>query len=174
MQDVFVDKARRKNISSVKLAKKMLKRNSDKFILPIDMVAGSKMDKESLVEIIDLEKKDVINKRWMFLDIGPKTIATFLPLIKNAKTIFWNGPMGVFEIEKFSFATKKISQAVGRSKALSIIGGGDTEVVVSKYKIEDKISHVSTGGGASLEFLSGKEFPVTKYLIKKSDIRLRK
>ena len=124
------------------------------------------MDQHSLVEIVDLEKKQKINKNWMFLDIGPKTIAHYLEVIKKSKTIFWNGPMGVFEINKFSFGTKKIAQAIARSKSVSVIGGGDTEVVVGKYKLEGKFTHVSTGGGASLEFLSGKEFPVLRYLIK--------
>jgi len=166
VEDVFVDKARRKKVNFIKLARKIYKQNKDKVVLPVDLVAGNAIDRYSLVEVVDLEDKNRINKRWKFLDIGPKTVGNFLPIIKNAKTIFWNGPMGVFEIDKFSFGTKKVAQAVARSKATSVIGGGDTESIVAKYKLDGKFSHVSTGGGASLEFLAGKELPMLKYLKK--------
>ncbi len=86
--------------------------------------------------------------------------------IKKAKTIFWNGPMGVFEIDKFAFGTKKVSEAVARAKATTVVGGGDTEVIAAKYKLEDKFDHISTGGGASLEFLAGKELSALKNIIK--------
>jgi 3-phosphoglycerate kinase len=166
VEDIFVDKARRKKVNFVKLARKIYKRNKSKIILPVDLVAGNKINKHALVEVVDLEKKERINKNWKFLDLGPKTIANYLAEIKKAKTIFWNGPMGVFEIDKFALGTKKIAQAIGRSRATSVVGGGDTEIVVSSYKLEGKISHVSTGGGASLEFLAGKELPALKYIIK--------
>jgi len=167
IEDVFVDKARRKKVDSVKLAKRIYKKNRKKIILPLDLVAGNKMDANSLVEVIDLENKEKINQRWKFLDIGPKTLAHYLAEIKRAKTIFWNGPMGVFEIDKFAFGTKKIAQAIGRSKAISVVGGGDTESVIVRYQLEKKITHVSTGGGASLEFLTGQGLPALKFLIKK-------
>jgi phosphoglycerate kinase len=166
VEDIFVDKARRKKVNFVKLARKIYKRNKSKIILPVDLVAGNKINQHALVEVVDLEKKERINKNWKFLDLGPKTIANYLAEIKKAKTIFWNGPMGVFEIDKFALGTKKIAQAIGRSRATSVVGGGDTEIVVSSYKLEGKISHVSTGGGASLEFLAGKELPALKYIIK--------
>ncbi len=166
VEDVFVDKARRKKINFIKLAKKIYCRNKNKIVLPVDMLAGNKIDQHALVEVVDLENKEVINKRWKFLDIGPKSITNFLVEIKRAKTIFWNGPMGVFEIDKFAFGTKKIAEAVGRAKTITVVGGGDTEVVVDKYKLEGKITHISTGGGASLEFLSGKELPALKNIKK--------
>jgi len=166
VEDDFVDKARRKKVSFVKLAKKIYRKNSGKIVLPTDLLAGNTISQHSLVEVVDLEGKEAINKRWKFLDIGPKTISDFLPIIKKAETIFWNGPMGVFEIDKFSFGTKKIAQAIARSKAVSVIGGGDTESIVEKYNLDGKFSHVSTGGGASLEFLTGKELPVLEYLKK--------
>ncbi len=167
VEDVFVDKAKRKKINFIKFAGKQYKRNKDKIILPIDLLAGNKINENALVEHIDFEDKEKINTNWLFLDIGPKTIANYLVEIKKAKTIFWNGPMGVFELNKFAFGTKKIAEAIGRSKAISIVGGGDTEMVVSKYGLEGKITHVSTGGGASLEFLGGKELPALKAVIKK-------
>ncbi len=167
LEDIFVDKARRKKVNFIRLAKKIYRQNKNKFILPVDLLAANKIDQHALVEVIDLAQKEKINQRWKFLDIGPKTVASFLPEIKKAKTIFWNGPMGVFEIDKFSFGTKKIAQAIARSKAISVVGGGDTETVVIKYGLEGKFSHVSTGGGASLEFLASGDLPVLKNLIKK-------
>ncbi|MFA6254499.1 MAG: phosphoglycerate kinase [Patescibacteria group bacterium] len=167
IEDVFVDKARRKKVNFTKLAKRLLKRYKSKIILPVDLLAGNKIDEHSLVELVDLENHEVINKRWLFLDIGPKTVANYLAEIKKAKTIFWNGPMGVFEIDKFAFGTKKVSEAVARAKATTVIGGGDTEVIAAKYKLEDKFDHISTGGGASLEFLAGKELPALKNIINK-------
>lgn len=162
----FVDKAKRKNVDLVKITKKLLKEKRNKLVLPVDMLAASKIDDNAQIEIIDLKAKQTIKKSWMYLDIGPTTVANYLAEIKKAKTIFWNGPMGYFEINKFAFATRKIAEAVARSKADSVIGGGDTEIVVSKYKLEGKFTHVSTGGGASLEFLSGKELPALKNIIK--------
>ena len=167
LEDSFVDLAKRKRINAVKLAKKIYQHYKNKIILPIDLVAGNKIDQHALIELVDLENHERINPRWLFLDIGPKTIAHYLVAIKKAKTIFWNGPMGVFEIEKFAFGTKKIAEAIARNqKAITVVGGGDTEMVLHKYKLEGKFSHVSTGGGASLEFLAGRELPALKNIIK--------
>jgi len=153
--------------TNLTLAKKLFRRYKNKIVLPLDLLAGNKIDQHALIELIDLETKHHINKRWKFLDIGPKTVANYLVEIKKAQTIFFNGPMGVFEIDKFAFGTKKIAEAIARSKATTVIGGGDTEVVADKYKIAGKISHISTGGGASLEFLAGKELPALHNIIKK-------
>ncbi|MAF13352.1 MAG: phosphoglycerate kinase [Parcubacteria group bacterium] len=166
IEDVFVDKARRKKVNYVTLARKIYKRNKSKIVLPVDLVAGNKIDKHSLVEVVDFTDKDAINQRWKFLDIGPKTIKNYQEHIKTAKTIFFNGPMGVFEVDKFSNGTKKISQAVAKSSATTVIGGGDTEIVASKYRLEKKFNHISTGGGASMEFLAGKELPALKHIKK--------
>lgn len=166
IEDVFVDKAKRKQISSVTEARKILKRYKSKIVLPVDLIAGNKIDRHALVEVVDLENKDQINKRWKFLDIGPKTIKNYLAEIKQAKTIFFNGPMGVFEIDKFETGTKKIAQAVANAKAQTIVGGGDTEIVAEKYKLGKKFTHLSTGGGASMAFLAGQDLPVLKRLTK--------
>lgn len=166
MEDVFVDKAHRKNVSSIAEARKLLKRYKNKIVLPVDMLAGNKIDQHALVEIVDFENKEKINKRWKFLDIGPKTIKNYLAEIAQAKTIFFNGPMGVFEIEKFGLGTKRIAKAIANSKALTVIGGGDTEMVVDKYNLAKKFNHVSTGGGAAMAFVAGEELPVLKKLTK--------
>jgi phosphoglycerate kinase len=166
VESSFVDKAKRKKINILKVAKELLEKYPDKIILPVDLVSANKIDEKALVEMIDLQDKQVINKNYLFLDVGPGTIANYLYELKNAKTIFWNGPMGVFEIKKFAFGTKKIAEAVARSKATTVIGGGDTEIVVAKYGLDDKFTHISTGGGASLELIGGKELPALKMIIK--------
>lgn len=166
LEDVFVDKARRKKVNSVVEAKKLLKKYPSKIVLPVDMLAGNAITDHALLETIDFEHKVKINKKWLFLDIGPKTIQNYLAEIKKAKTIFFNGPMGVFEISKFESGTKKIAQGVAQAKATTIIGGGDTEIVAAKYHLANKFSHVSTGGGASMAFIAGQEMPVLQKLTK--------
>jgi len=104
---------------------------------------------------------------WMGLDIGPETVSRFKGQIASAKTILWNGPLGVFEMEKFAEGTLAIAQAVAESSATSIIGGGDSIAAVTKAGVEDKISHISTGGGASLEFLGGEKLPGVEALSEK-------
>ena len=96
---------------------------------------------------------------WMALDIGTETIELFKEHLKDAKTIIWNGPLGVFEMDKFSHGTMEIAQAVADSEAFSVIGGGDSLAAIGRCNAKNKISHLSTGGGASLEFLSGKILP---------------
>jgi phosphoglycerate kinase len=103
----------------------------------------------------------------MGLDIGPKTVEKYSEIIAKAKTIFWNGPMGVFEIDKFSQGTMKIAQAVANSEALSIVGGGDSVAAVYKAGVSEKISHISTGGGASLEFIANETLPGIEALSEK-------
>ena len=100
----------------------------------------------------------------MIFDIGPKTIANLTDIIKNAGTIVWNGPLGVFEFDQFSEGTRGISMAIAESKAFSIAGGGDTLAAVAKYNIKNDISYISTGGGAFLEFLEGKTLPAVAML----------
>ncbi len=127
-----------------------------KFILPSDHIAAERMDVQAKREIVTNDK---IPPDWICLDIGPETLKRFSEEIKSAKTIFWNGPMGVFEMEPFRQGTFAIAKAVADSKAFSIVGGGDTVAAINKAGLADKISHISTGGGASLEFLEGKKLP---------------
>ena len=128
------------------------------FLLPVDNVAADKFDANADTRIVG----DDIPEGWMGLDIGPKTVELYSKAIKDAKTVVWNGPMGCFEMEKFSKGTFGVCAAVAEVKAnggVSIIGGGDSVAAVNKSGLEDKMSHISTGGGASLEFLEGKALP---------------
>lgn len=127
-----------------------------KFILPSDHIAAERMEVHAKKEIV---KNGKIPLDWICLDIGPETVKIFSEEIKSAKTIVWNGPMGVFEMEPFSHGTFAIAKAVADSSAFSIVGGGDSVAAVNKAGVAEKISHISTGGGASLEFLEGKALP---------------
>ena len=126
-------------------------------LLPVDTVIADKFAN-------DAEKKTVpaneIPEGWMGLDIGEKTIAKYQDVIKDAGTVVWNGPMGVFEMENFAAGTRAIAKALAENeKCISIIGGGDSAAAVEQMGFADKITHISTGGGASLEFLEGLELP---------------
>jgi phosphoglycerate kinase len=132
-------------------------------ILPVDTVIADKFAN-------DADKKDVdsgqIPADWMGLDIGPKSVALFQEVIKNSKTLLWNGPMGVFEMENFQVGTKAVADAVvaatTENGAFSLIGGGDSAAAIAKFGMEDQVSYVSTGGGALLEYMEGKELPGVK------------
>ncbi len=126
------------------------------FLLPSDHVVAERMDIDAKREIL---RSDQIPSGWVCLDIGPETVKTFSEEIQSAKTIVWNGPMGVFEMEPFSHGTFAIAKAIASSSAFSIVGGGDSVAAVNQAGIADRISHISTGGGASLEFLEGKKLP---------------
>ncbi len=127
-----------------------------KFLLPSDHIAAERMDVQAKREIV---KNDKIPSGWVCLDIGPETVKTFSEEIQSAKTIVWNGPMGVFEMEPFSQGTFAIAKAIAKSSAFSIVGGGDSVAAVNQAGVSNRISHISTGGGASLEFLEGKKLP---------------
>ncbi|HRT28759.1 MAG TPA: phosphoglycerate kinase [Kiritimatiellia bacterium] len=131
------------------------KANGKQFLLPVDNVAADKFDAEANTQIVGND----IPAGWMALDIGPKTVELYAAAIKSAKTVVWNGPMGCFEMKKFAGGTLGVCQAVADSGAVSIIGGGDSVSAVNKSGLADKMTHISTGGGASLEFLEGKELP---------------
>ncbi len=113
-------------------------------------------------QVADVEADDLI------LDIGPDTAKHYAEILKSAGTIVWNGPVGVFEIDQFGNGTKTLSMAIAESPAFSIAGGGDTLAAIDKYGIEDKVSYTSTGGGAFLEFLEGKELPAVAILASRS------
>jgi phosphoglycerate kinase len=127
-----------------------------KFMLPGDHVAAERMDAHAKRRIVTNE---TIPADWVCLDIGPETVQAFSEEIRPAKTIVWNGPMGVFEMEPFSHGTFAIAKAVADSSAFSIVGGGDSVAAVNQAGVADQISHISSGGGASLEFLEGKKLP---------------
>ena len=127
-----------------------------KILLPIDVVVSKEFSNDSEFKTVNI---DSIGDDYMGLDIGEKTVKLFSDEINNAKTVVWNGPMGVFEMSNFAKGTFKIAKAIAESEAISIIGGGDSASAAEKSGYKDKITHISTGGGASLEFLEGKELP---------------
>ena len=126
------------------------------FLLPIDNRLGKEYDENTEVMIVD---SDSIPADRMGLDIGPKTEELFANAVKGAGTVIWNGPMGVSEWKNFASGTESVAKAVAESGAISIIGGGDSAAAVQKLGYADKMTHISTGGGASLEFLEGKVLP---------------
>lgn len=143
----------------IELAKAMMEKADKKgikFLLPIDNIVGKAFDPET--EYFDVDS-DNLPDGWMGLDIGPKTRVIFADAIKGAATVIWNGPMGVSEWEHFADGTIAVATAVADSGAISIVGGGDSAAAIKKLGFEKKMSHISTGGGASLEFLEGKELP---------------
>ena len=127
-----------------------------KFLIPVDNKVGKEYAADTEAKIVS---SDEIPDGWMGLDIGPKSMEIFADAIKGAGTVIWNGPMGVSEWDNFAAGTIAVANAVAESGAVSIIGGGDSVAAVTKLGFADKMSHISTGGGASLEFLEGKELP---------------
>ena len=127
-----------------------------KLLLPIDTVCANDFDNPTDIITVDAGK---IPEGYQGLDIGPKTIELFSDAVKSAKTVVWNGPMGVFEKPEFAKGTLAIATAMAESDATTIIGGGDSAAAVTQMGLAPKMSHISTGGGASLEFLEGKELP---------------
>ncbi len=132
------------------------KANNVEILLPIDAVVADEIEAGVDTEIVDI---DNIPADKEALDIGPKTAKLFADKIKDAKTVVWNGPMGVFEIKEFSNGTNEVAEALADSNATTIVGGGDSALAIEMAGLKDKITHVSTGGGASLEFLEGKDLP---------------
>jgi phosphoglycerate kinase len=138
----------------VDLAKEILAASREKILLPVDHVVAAEVKEGAANNTVK-----VIADGLMGLDIGPRTIEAFSAEIAKAKTIIWNGPMGVFEKPPFDKGTVALAKAVAESGAISVVGGGDSEKAIKSAGVADKISHISTGGGASLEFLSGIELP---------------
>ena len=131
-------------------------RRGVRLLLPLDVVVAQRPDPDAPARVVDARE---IPEGWMGLDIGPRTVAAFGAPIAAAGTILWNGPMGVFELSPFARGTRAIAQAVAESCAESIVGGGDTASAVEQLGLADKVTHVSTGGGATLEFMEGKVLP---------------
>lgn len=132
------------------------KANGVEILLPVDVVIADKIESGVDTEIVDINS---IPEDKEALDIGPKTAELFAEKIKNAKTVVWNGPMGVFEVKVFANGTNEVAKALADSSATTIVGGGDSALAIEEAGYKDKITHVSTGGGASLEFLEGKTLP---------------
>ena len=137
-------------------AKDLLSRANDKIILPVDMVLGNAFDAEAEMKTIPVAD---VPAGWRVLDVGPLTVQLFGDVIMDAGTVVWNGPMGVFEFPRFAQGTFGVARAVANSQAVSIIGGGDSVSAINQSGLSEKITHISTGGGASLEMLEGLELP---------------
>ena len=138
------------------VAKDLLAQSAGKLMLPVDMVLANAFDQEAEMKTVDLGD---VPAGWRVLDIGPKTVEAFNAVVADAGTVVWNGPMGVFEFPKFAAGTFAVAKAVAESSAVSIIGGGDSVAAINQSGLDDKITHISTGGGASLEMLEGLELP---------------
>lgn len=140
----------------VELAKELLAKAGDKIVLPVDHVAATEFSNDATHEVVDIDIPD----NEMGLDIGPKTVEKFKEILKDAKTVVWNGPMGCFEMPNYAEGTLEVGRALANlTDAITIIGGGDSTAAAKQLGIAPKITHISTGGGASLNYLEGKELP---------------
>lgn len=140
----------------VELAKELLAKAGDKIVLPVDHVAATEFSNDATHEVVDIDIPD----NEMGLDIGPKTVGKFKEILKDAKTVVWNGPMGCFEMPNYAEGTLEVGRALANlTDAITIIGGGDSTAAAKQLGIAPKITHISTGGGASLNYLEGKELP---------------
>ncbi len=158
MQDSLVEEA------SLDTARAILEKYSDKIVLPVDAVIADRFDAEANSRVVDVDK---IPAGWRMLDVGPKTLALYRQTLAGAKLIVWNGPVGVFEFPKFAEGTFALARMLAESDATTVIGGGDSASAVKKAGVAKQMTHVSTGGGASLEFLEGKELPGVAALLDK-------
>lgn len=143
----------------VALAKSFIKKAKDKNVnlyLPIDAVIADEFSADAHTKTVAI---DSIEEGWMGLDIGPETAKQYAQVIQESKLIIWNGPMGVFEMESFANGTKQVADAMAETEGYTIIGGGDSAAAVEKFHVGEKMDHISTGGGASLEFMEGKQLP---------------
>jgi 3-phosphoglycerate kinase len=131
-------------------------RRGKALLLPEDHVVAERVEEGSPVRTVG---RDGIPDGWIAVDIGPRTLSRYGAEIDAARTVFWNGPMGVFEVPAFATGTREIAKRIASSRAVSVIGGGDSAAAVNEFGLADRITHISTGGGASLEFLEGRELP---------------
>jgi phosphoglycerate kinase len=142
-------------------AKRILEAAGDKLKLPTDLVAGREFR-------ADTEKRDIdgvdVPAGWMGLDVGGDTAAAYADVIEDAGTVFWNGPMGAFELEPFAAGTRAVAEAVADAKGTTVVGGGDSAAALAKFGLDDRVDHLSTGGGASLELIEGKRLPGVEVL----------
>ena len=148
-------------------AKEMIEKAKEKgvkLLLPVDTAIGNEFKADCEYKVVDIKE---MPEGWMGMDIGPKTVELFSDAIKSAATVVWNGPMGVFEFDAFAVGTKAMAKALAESGAVTVVGGGDSAAAVEKLGFADKMTHISTGGGASLEFLEGLELPGVACLLDK-------
>ncbi len=138
-------------------ARRFLEEAGDKIVLPVDVVVADRFAADAEAQVVPVDR---VPPDWMILDIGPKTVEQFAEILRQARTVFWNGPMGVFEFPRFAEGTFAIARVLAELEdAVTVVGGGDSAAAVQQAGLADKMTHVSTGGGAALEFLEGKELP---------------
>ena len=145
----------------IELARELLAEGGDKLVLPLDHVVAAEFNVDAERRVVPIDQTP---DGWMGLDIGPETVSAFADVIRSSKMVLWNGPMGVFEMEPFAQGTLKLAEIVAASDATSVVGGGDSTAAVHKAGVADRITHISTGGGASLEFLAGSKLPGVEVL----------
>jgi phosphoglycerate kinase len=141
------------------VARDLMKRAEERGVqlgLPVDVVVAERFEADAPSKVVDVAQ---VPEGWMIMDVGPRTVQEFKEMLKPAKTIFWNGPMGVFEMPRFAEGTKAIADILAKSGAMTVVGGGDSVAAVEQMGYADRMTHISTGGGASLEFLSGLVLP---------------
>jgi len=158
MQDSLVE------AGSVEPAKAILAKSGNRIVLPVDAVIADKFEAEAKSKTVEVDK---IPAGWRMMDVGPKTLELYQKTLQGAKLIVWNGPVGVFEMPKFATGTFALARMLAESGAITVIGGGDSASAVKKAGVAKQMTHVSTGGGASLEFLEGKELPGVAALLNK-------
>ena len=142
-------------------ARRILEAAGDRLRLPVDLVAGRAFDADT--ERREIDGVDVPDG-WMGLDIGPRTASAYAEVVAGAGTVFWNGPMGAFELEPFAAGTRAVAEAVAEARGVTVVGGGDSAAALSEFGLADRVDHVSTGGGASLELIEGKTLPGVEVL----------
>ena len=142
-------------------ARRVLEAAGDKLRLPVDLVCGRAFSADTEVQAVDGVE---VPKGWMGLDVGPRTAAAYGEAIQGAGTVFWNGPMGAFELEPFAAGTKAVAESVAAAPGTTVVGGGDSAAALAQFGLEDEVTHLSTGGGASLELIEGKTLPGVEVL----------
>ncbi len=158
MRDSLVEEA------SLETAKSIMEKAGDKLVLPVDAVVADKFEAEANSQVVDVDK---IPAGWRMMDVGPRTLELYKQVLDGARLIVWNGPVGVFEMPRFAEGTFALARMLAESGATTVIGGGDSASAVKKAGVAKQMTHVSTGGGASLEFLEGKELPGVAALMDK-------
>ncbi|MFZ9648480.1 MAG: phosphoglycerate kinase, partial [Fluviibacter sp.] len=154
--------------SLVEEAKSIMKTMADRGAqvpIPVDVITATEFSSQARANKVMIDK---VQDDDLILDIGPRTAAHLCAIVANAGTIIWNGPLGVFEIEQFGGGTKMLAAAIAHSEAFTVAGGGDTLAAIAKYNIEDQLGYISTGGGAFLEFLEGKQLPAIQILVERA------
>jgi phosphoglycerate kinase len=141
---------------ALEVARETLAQGGEKLLLPVDVVVADAFDEQAQTQVV---AADQVPAGWRILDIGPQTLERFAGVLREARTVVWNGPMGVFEMERFAQGTFAVARMLAESEAVTVIGGGDSAAAIEQSGLADKMSHISTGGGASLEFLAGKTLP---------------